>query len=154
MVLFLFLLIGILASFAGEEHAVNTLGSSAVAAGLVANIGFILYNRLRMFLRNLFNSEIIKQLQLMYKPLLNAHIMLNMIGYYAGTTHGLLYVRHLEPISLSLVFVMSVLIASGIFLRYTSARDVKIFNKLLHSQLILSIMLVMLVILHVMTAED
>jgi len=154
MMLFLFLLISIIAPFAGEGHAINALGSSAVAVGLIANIGFMLYNRLRMFSKNLFHGEIVKQLQLMYKPLLNAHIMLNMLGYFAGMTHGLLYVRHLEPISISLVFVMNVLMASGFLLRYTSARDVRIFNKLLHSQLILSVMLVMLVILHAMTAEE
>ncbi|SPC33617.1 conserved protein of unknown function [Candidatus Nitrosocaldus cavascurensis] len=48
---------------------------------------------------------------------------------------------------------MSVLIISGVLLRYTS-RDVKIFNRLLHGQSILTIMLVLLVMLHVFTAYD
>lgn len=42
----------------------------------------------------------------MYKPMLNMHIALNTIGYIAGMVNGLLFIRYLESITLSLAIVM------------------------------------------------
>lgn len=49
---------------------------------------------------------------------------------------------------------MSVLVTSGILLRYTSSRNLKIFNRLMHGQALLALLLIILVVLHVATAED
>ncbi|MEM2580242.1 MAG: hypothetical protein QW064_06150 [Candidatus Caldarchaeum sp.] len=151
MLFIVFVLIGVTLPIAGEGRATNALRVSAVAAGPMANAGFILYNRMRILSRNFSNQQIVKQLQLMYKPLLNAHILLNVIGYFASMTHGLLYSRYIEPISLSLVFIMSALTSSGLQ-RYSAARDVKIANKPLHGQWMLSATLIMLLTLHFMIA--
>ncbi len=89
-----------------------------------------------------------------YKPILNFHIILNSIGYFSGMFHELMLSSNLEPISLSLALVMTVLMISGILLRYTSARNAKMFNRLLHGQFGLVILLVGLILLHVLTADD
>jgi hypothetical protein len=89
-----------------------------------------------------------------YKPILNFHIILNSIGYFSGMFHGLLLSSNLEPISLSLALVMTVLMISGILLRYTSSRNSKMFNRLLHGQIGLVILLIGLILLHVLTADD
>ena len=65
-----------------------------------------------------------------YKPVLNFHIILNSIGYFAGMTHGLLLVNDLDSTSLSLAITMTVLMISGVLLRYTSSRHAKVFNRL------------------------
>jgi len=89
-----------------------------------------------------------------YKPVLNFHIMLNSIGYFAGMSHGFLLSRHLDSISLSLAIVMNIMMISGLLLKYTSSRHSKIFNNLLHGQFGLVLLLAALVILHVSTGDD
>ena len=73
-----------------------------------------------------------KKRKMSAKTRLNFHIMLNSIGYFAGMTHGLMLSRHLDSVSLSLAIVMSVMMVSGLLLKYTSSRNSKIFGKLLH----------------------
>ena len=89
-----------------------------------------------------------------YKPVLNFHIVLNSVGYLAGMTHGLLLVNDLNSISLSLAITMTVLMTSGILLRYTSSRHTKVFNRLLHGQFVLLLLLIALITLHVLTGDD
>ncbi|MEM4285022.1 MAG: hypothetical protein QXS98_01615 [Candidatus Nitrosocaldus sp.] len=149
-----FITLNPLASEEAEDIA-KALGWMAIGIGVIANVIFVLYNRVRkLSLTYLGSSNAIRSLAVMYKPMLNMHIALNTIGYIAGMVHGLLFIRYLEPITLSLAIVMSVLMLSGLLLRYTSSRDVKIFNRLLHGQSILTIMLVLLIMLHVFTADD
>ena len=138
----------------GAEDAAKTLGWLSIGIGVIANVMFITYNRLRKILVTNIGNEMSRTLALAYKPMLNMHIMLNVIGYIAGMAHGLLLIRYLEPISLSLAIVMSVLIASGIMLRYSSSRNAKLFNRLLHGQALLTLMLIILILLHIATAED
>ncbi|MEM3916801.1 MAG: hypothetical protein QW572_07245 [Candidatus Nitrosocaldus sp.] len=151
-----FITLNPLASEEAEDIA-KALGWMAIGIGVIANVIFILYNRVRKLSLTYLgssSSNAIRSLAVMYKPMLNMHIALNTIGYIAGMVHGLLFIRYLEPITLSLAIVMSVLMLSGLLLRYTSSRDVKIFNRLLHGQSILTIMLVLLIMLHVFTADD
>lgn len=138
------------------EDAVKDLGWVAIGAGVVANIPFIAFNKLRKFAVKAGGStvQIARQMAPSYKPILNFHIILNSIGYFAGMTHGLLLSNHLESISLSLALVMTVLMVSGILLRYTSSRNTKLFNRLLHGQLGLVILLIALIVLHVFSADD
>jgi surface polysaccharide O-acyltransferase-like enzyme len=49
---------------------------------------------------------------------------------------------------------MTVLMISGVLLRYTSSRNAKLFNRLLHGQFGLLILLIALIVLHVLTADD
>ena len=134
------------------EDAAKALGWLSIGIGIIANVIFIAYNRLRKV--SIISINTSRTLALAYKPMLNMHIMLNVIGYISGMAHGLILIRYLDPISLSLAIVMSILIASGVMLRYTSSRNAKIFNRLLHGQALLTFMLIMLIILHIATVED
>lgn len=139
----------------GEDIAEN-LGWIAVGAGIVANLPFILMNKIRRYAVKSGNStmQIAKQIRTAYKPILNFHIMLNSIGYFAGMSHGFMLSRHLDSVSLSLVIVMSVMMVSGLLLKYTSSRNSKIFGRLLHGQFGLVILLVALVTLHLVVGDD
>ena len=138
------------------EDVVENLGWVAVGAGIVANIPFIAMNKIRRYAIKTGSSttQIAKQIRTVYKPILNFHIMLNSIGYFAGMTHGLLLFRHLDSVSLSLAIVMSVMMVSGLLLKYTSSRNSKIFGKLLHGQFGLVILLAALVVLHIVVGDD
>jgi len=138
------------------EEIVENLGWVAVGAGIMANVPFIAMNKIRRYAIKTGSStmQIAKQIRTVYKPILNFHIMLNSIGYFAGMTHGLMLSRHLDSVSLSLAIVMSVMMVSGLLLKYTSSRNSKIFGKLLHGQFGLVILLAALVILHIVVGDD
>ena len=138
------------------EDIVENLGWVAVGAGIAANVPFIAMNKIRRYAIKTGNStmQVAKQIRTVYKPLLNFHIMLNSIGYFAGMTHGLMLSRHLDSVSLSLAIVMSVMMVSGLLLKYTSSRNSKLFGKLLHGQFGLVILLAALVVLHIVIGDD
>jgi len=138
------------------EDAIENLGWIAVGAGIIANIPFIAMNKIRRYALKTGSTtvQIGRQIGSVYKPVLNFHIMLNSIGYFAGMTHGFLFSKHLDSISLSLALVMSVMMVSGLMLKYTSTRNSKIFGRLLHGQFGLVILLAALVILHILTGDD
>ena len=139
-----------------SEDAIESLGWVAIGAGIIANLPFILFNKWRRYaVRTGGQSlQLARHMVQFYKPILNFHIILNSIGYFAGMTHGLLLVNNLDSISLSLALTMTVLMISGIILRYTSSRHTKVFNRLLHGQFGLLILLIILIILHVLIGED
>ena len=138
------------------EDIVENLGWVAVGAGIVANVPFIAMNKIRRYALKTGSStiQVAKQIRTVYKPVLNFHIMLNSIGYFAGMTHGLMLSRHLDSVSLSLAIVMSVMMISGLLLKYTSSRNSKIFGKLLHGQFGLVMLLAALVVLHIVIGDD
>ncbi|MDH3793511.1 MAG: hypothetical protein OER78_00375 [Nitrosopumilus sp.] len=138
------------------EDIVENLGWVAVGAGIVANIPFIAMNKIRRYSIKTGSStmQVAKQIRTVYRPILNFHIMLNSIGYFAGMTHGLILSRYLDSVSLSLAIVMSVMMVSGLLLKYTSSRNSKIFGKLLHGQFGLVILLAALVVLHIVIGDD
>jgi len=138
------------------EDIVENLGWVAVGAGIVANVPFIAMNKIRRYAIRTGSStmQVAKQIRTVYKPILNFHIMLNSIGYFAGMSHGLMLSRHLDSVSLSLAIVMSVMMVSGLLLKYTSSRNSKLFGKLLHGQFGLVILLASLVTLHIVVGDD
>lgn len=138
----------------GKENTVAvTLGWIAIGCGVVANItlvGFKLIKK-KISMKVVAGSGTTQNLAPVYTPILNFHIMLNSVGFFAGMSHGFFLIRGLDYISLSLVIAMTVSMASGIMLRYTSDKNLKFFNRLIHGQVILAVLLVTLVILHVIT---
>ena len=138
------------------EDAVESLGWVAIGAGVVANLPFIVFNKWRRYAVHVGGQslQMVRQAVQFYKPVLNFHIILNSVGYFAGMTHGLLLVNDVDSISLSLAITMTVLMISGILLKYTSSRHTKIFNRLLHGQFGLVLLLIGLITLHVLTGDD
>lgn len=139
-----------------ENNVAKDLGWIAVIAGIAANIPFIVLNKTRRYMLKSSSSsaQIGRQIGSIHKPILNFHIMLNSIGYFAGMIHGLFLSQNLDSISLSMALVMTTLMISGLALKYTSTRNLKIFGRLLHSQFGLVILLAMLVTLHIVVADD
>jgi len=128
----------------------------AIGAGIIANLPFIVFNKWRRYAVHAGGQSLVmaRQAVQFYKPVLNFHIILNSIGYFAGMTHGLLLVNDLDSISLSLAITMTGLMISWILLRYTSSRHTKIFTRLLHGQFGLLLLLIALITLHVLTGDD
>ena len=158
-IIFLLLFLAPMPAFADDddsEDAIENLGWVAIGAGVVANMPFILFNKWRKYAVRAGGQSLLmaRQAVQFYKPVLNFHIILNSIGYFAGMTHGLLLVNDLDSISLSLAITMTVLMISGILLRYTSSRNTKPncpCNNLLKT---LVFLLIALIALHVLTGDD
>ena len=138
------------------EDSIKNLGWLAIFCGVIGTLPFITMVKIRKYAVSAGGSsmEIARGIGTVYKPILNFHIMMNSIGYGVGMLHGLLFSEHLDSIALSLAIVMTVLMISGLMLKYTSSRNTKIFNRLLHGQFILVILLICLVVLHILTADD
>ena len=138
------------------EGAIENLGWVAIGAGVIANLPFIVISKYRRYAVSAGGQslQMARKIGTVFKPILNFHIMLNSIGYIAGMTHGLLLSEHLDSISLSLAITMTVLMISGVLLKYTSSRNMKIFNRLLHGQFGLVLLLIALITLHILTGDD
>ena len=152
-----FFLILPLPAYADEgEDSIKNLGWLAIFCGIIGTFPFVMMVKLRKYAITSGGSTmtIARGIGTIYKPVLNFHIMMNSIGYGVGLLHGFLFSEHLDSIALALAILMTVLMLSGLLLKYTSSRNTKVFNRLLHSQFILVILLIALVILHVLTADD
>lgn len=138
------------------EGSAELLGWVAIGCGVIANIPFIAINKYRKYAVRSGDSslQMARQIGAHFKTILNFHIMLNSIGYFAGMSHGFILSRHLDAISLSLAIVMTVMMISGLMLRYTSSRHTKLFNRLLHGQFGLVLLLAALTVLHVVSGDD
>lgn len=139
-----------------SEGAIQDLGWIAIGCGIAANLPFIVMNKYRRYAVSAGGQslQMARKIGIVFKPILNFHIMMNSIGYFAGMAHGFALSRHLDSISLSLAITMTVLMASGIMLKYSSSRHTKLFHRLLHGQFGLVILLAALVVLHVLSADD
>lgn len=134
-------------------HTAVTLGWLAIGSGIVANLSLVTFKLVKKIpmTKVVGGHEAVSGLNSFYKPVLNFHILLNLVGFFAGLSHGIMLIRGLDYISFSLAIVMTFSIISGILLKYSSDRNVKLFGKLAHGQFIMAVLLVALVILHVVT---
>lgn len=130
-----------------------TLGWISIVVGIVANLSLVIFKVIRKLpiIKLVGGYESTSSLTPFYKPVLDLHIMLNSVGFFAGMLHGIMLIRGLDYISLSLATIMTFSMASGLVLRYASGRNFKLFGRLAHEQFILGVLLIVLVILHVST---
>ncbi len=127
----------------GEDLA-KSFGSLAWGGGLLLNILFVVVNR----------SRKIFKLKIPIKLILNIHIATNILLAFLAILHGYAFIEAAGPIEYLSILLIIVLLVSGILLRYTSTRDLKLLNRLIHGQLILSIILALVIGLHVIYIED
>lgn len=137
-----------------EGGAATALGWAAVGTGILGTGSLVAYKiSRRTLIATVGSGGITRPLTAMYKPVLNFHMAMNLIGYSAGMSHGIMLVGAADGISIALALVMTVLVASGILMRFTASRS-RIFNTQVHGQVLLVILLIILVLLHIATAND
>jgi hypothetical protein len=142
----------------GARSTAKSLGWVAIGAGLMANVPFLAFVRVKkLSVVSLGGGhEITRGLAVRHPTMLNFHMAMNGVGFVAGITHGVLLIRGLDAISLALAITMTVLVASGAVLRFAPWKNggksyLKNYTRVLHSQLMLSGLLVVLVILHLVS---
>lgn len=152
--LLIFLLFVPLSAFADNEKGqsdVQNLGWVAIGTGIIAMMPIFATQKIKKHVIKIGGGVSTAETTSTYKSILNLHIILNSIAYVAGMAHGLLLIRHLDSISLSLAITMTVMMVSGILLKFTQSKNLNLFNRLLHGQTILVILLGVLILLHVIT---
>ncbi len=130
--------------------AVN-LGWTSISLGLAANILLVGFKIVRKTITTkvLVGGVGVKSISAAYSQIMNLHIVLNSVGFVFGLIHGLMLIRGLDFISLSLALIMTTSMASGFVLKYLSSNNAKFVSRLVHSQFILGVILVTLVLMHV-----
>jgi len=128
--------------------AVN-LGWLSIGAGIVAMIPIFATHKIKKYVTIYASGASSLQVTSSYKSILNLHIILSSVAFAAGMTHGLFLLKYLDYISLSLAITMTVMMISGILLKLSQSRNLHLFNKLLHGQTALVILLVALIFLHI-----
>ena len=130
----------------------DLFGWISISCGLIANIPFILYLRVKKIsVKKLGGGDsLTRNLALEHSPILNFHIALNLVGFFAGLFHGIMLIRGIDFISISLSIVITTITVSGILLRFAKFRVLNQFNRMMHSHVILSVLLVILIILHIL----
>lgn len=151
MVLLFFIPAMVFAEDGENSNPAITLGWFAIGLGIVANLLLVAFKiaRKRPIAKLVGGYESASGLTPFYKPVLNLHIMLNSVGFFAGVAHGIILLRGLDYVSLSLAIIMTFSMASGIVLKYASEKNLKFFGRLAHGQFILAVLLIVLVALHV-----
>ena len=127
----------------GEDFA-NQLGSAAWIGGLFLNSVFVVINRARKIFR----------LRVPMRAILDFHIITNVLLGIAGIIHGYSYLKVAGPAEYVAVGLIFLLLATGLFLRYISSRNVKLLNRIVHGQLLLSIILAIVIGYHIAFIED
>lgn len=154
IIVFLLLVIP-LSAFADDDDRgrgdAQNLGWLAIGTGAIAMIPIFATHKIKKYVVKVGGGVSTTETTSTYKSILNLHIILNSIAFFAGMVHGFLLVRHLDSISLSLAITMTVMMISGILLKYTQSRNLNLFNRLLHGQTALVILLMGLIFLHVIT---
>ena len=133
----------------------KSLGWISVGAGVLANVPFLAYARVKKYsiVKLGGGHEDTRAMALQHPTVLLFHMGMNLIGFAAGAAHGLIFIGRLEPYSLSLAVMMTVLTATGLLLKFAKAPSAKLVTRLVHSQVVLSGLLVVLVVLHIVTAH-
>ena len=130
------------------------LGWAAIGVGALGTGSLVAYKMSRRALiATVGSGGITRSLTAAYKPALNFHMALNLIGYASGMVHGLLLSRGADGISIGLAIVMTILVATGVLMRFTTSRT-RLFNMQVHGQVFLVVLMVILVLLHIWTADD
>lgn len=130
------------------------LGWTAIGAGALGTGSLIAYKiSRRTLIATVGSGGITRSLTAVYKPALNLHMAMNLIGYASGMAHGLLLARGVDGISIGLAIAMTILVATGVLMRLTTSRT-RLFNMQVHGQVFLVVLMVVLVLLHISTADD
>ena len=139
-----------------EFNTAATLGWLSIGCGVASNLSLVIFKMIKKttVIKLVGGTSVSSSLTSMYQPVLNFHIMLNSVGFFAGMAHGFMLMRGLDYISLSMTIIMIVSMISGIILKFSSGKNLKFFSRLVHGQAILATLLVTLVILHVITRWD
>ncbi|WP_048191484.1 hypothetical protein [Pyrolobus fumarii] len=128
----------------GEEYA-KTMGKIAFYLGLMLNLGFVAVRWAR------FVVDIPPGIQ---RLALELHMDGNIVLTIPALWHAYTFAEKAGPVEYGAVTLILLLVASGIVMRYFRGRRAKLVARAVHTQRILALMLLVLLLVHVASAED
>ncbi|MEB3765117.1 MAG: hypothetical protein GSR77_03000 [Desulfurococcales archaeon] len=130
-----------------ENEGEETLGSIGFYGGLFATLIYIIPKYARQYLGISLPPKL-------YKYALDIHSIGNPIAATAAFIHGYLNIQYVTTLEYVMVALIIFLTVSGLIMRYAKWKKIKLAMRLIHSQRILAIILLVLVLLHQGLAGD
>ncbi|MCE4610123.1 MAG: hypothetical protein F7C36_07100 [Desulfurococcales archaeon] len=124
-----------------ENEGEETLGSIGFYGGLFATLIYIIPKYARQYLGISLPPKL-------YKYALDIHSIGNPIAATAAFIHGYLNIQYATTLEYVMVALIIFLTVSGLIMRYAKWKKIKLAMRLIHSQRILAIILLVLVLLH------
>ncbi|MEB3845401.1 MAG: hypothetical protein LRS48_06980 [Desulfurococcales archaeon] len=130
-----------------ENEGEETLGSIGFYGGLFATLIYVIPKYARQYLGISLPPKL-------YKYALDIHSIGNPIAATAAFIHGYLNMQYATTLEYVMVALIIFLTISGLIMRYAKWRKIKLAMRLIHSQRILAIILLVLVLIHQGLAGD
>ncbi len=130
-----------------ENEGEETLGSIGFYGGLFATLIYIIPKYARQYLGISLPPKL-------YKYALDIHSIGNPIAATVAFIHGYLNIQYATTLEYVMVALIVFLTLSGLIMRYAKWKKIKLAMRLIHSQRMLAIILLVLVLLHQGLADD
>ncbi|MEB3787543.1 MAG: hypothetical protein GSR78_02170 [Desulfurococcales archaeon] len=127
----------------GEGEIAESLGEFAWNAGLVLILGFVAFKyTLPYQVKHGIN------LPIRFKHVLDIHIASSLMLAAAALLHGFMLLEYATLLEYAIGGVIMLMVVTGILLRWSKNRKVKTYARLLHTQRLLALVLLILVAVH------
>ena len=133
----------------GENEFAKSLGEFAWSAGPILIMAFVVYKYTLPY-----QARLGLKLPVRFKHVLDLHIYTSIALGLVALTHGYLLIDRARPLEYLIGAVIVFMMITGILLRWSRDRRVKMFARLLHTQRLLALTLLVLVLIHTATMED
>ncbi len=127
----------------GENETAKSLGEFAWNAGLALILGFVAYKYTLPY-----QAKYKIKLPVRYKHVLNIHIFSSLLLAAAALLHGFLLLEYATLLEYAIGVIIVFMVVTGVLLRWSTHRKLKMYARLLHTQRALTILLLILVAIH------
>ncbi len=132
----------------GDEFA-KSLGELAWGLGPVLVAAFVVYKHALPY-----QARLGLKIPVRFKHVLDLHIYSSIALGIVALAHGYFLLGEARLLEYVIGFVIVFMMVTGILLRWSRDRRVKMFARLIHAQRLLAFLLLLLVIIHTSTIED
>ncbi|MCE4601948.1 MAG: hypothetical protein F7B18_02060 [Desulfurococcales archaeon] len=127
----------------GEDGIAEGLGELAWSVGPLLIVAFAVYKHILPY-----QTRMGLRLPIRYKHVLDLHIYSSIALGLIALAHGYLLLEEATILEYAIGAVIVFMIATGVLLRWTKNRRLKAYARLLHTQRLLAITLLVLVAIH------
>ncbi|MEB3779171.1 MAG: hypothetical protein GSR85_02930 [Desulfurococcales archaeon] len=132
-----------------ENELAESLGELAWGLGPVLVAAFVVYKYTLPY-----QARLGLKLPIRFKHILDLHIYSSIVLGIVALAHGYLLLGEARLLEYVIGLVIVFMMVTGILLRWSRDRRVKMFARLIHAQRLLALLLLLLVIIHTSTIED
>ncbi len=133
----------------GENEFAKSLGEFAWSVGPVLIVAFVIYKYTLPY-----QARLGLRLPVRFKHVLDMHIYTSIILGIVALTHGYLLMDRARLLEYLIGAVIVFMMVTGVLLRWSRDRRARMFARLIHTQRLLALTLLVLILIHTATMED